>query len=105
MSQLTRQFDALFAYSPLHNVKGDKPYPSTLLVTADHDDRVVPLHTFKYCAEIQYALGSQDFQDKPLLARIEVKAGHGAGKPLSKVIAEHADILAYIAWSLQVELK
>jgi prolyl oligopeptidase len=93
-------FETLIKYSPLHNVATDKPYPSVLLTTADHDDRVVPLHSFKFISELQYRVGSQPFQKRPLLIRIETKAGHGAGKPLAKIIEEYADVYAFIADAL-----
>lgn len=67
-----------------------------MVLTADHDDRVVPLHTYKLVAELQHTAGALDGQ-KPLLARIEVNAGHGAGKPTAKIIAEASDIYAFIA--------
>jgi len=66
------------------------------VTTADHDDRVVPLHSFKYAAQLQYVFEGSAHQTKPLLIRIETKAGHGAGKPTAKVIEEIADIYAFI---------
>ncbi len=80
-------FKALYAYSPLHNLKPGTAYPPTLITTADHDDRVVPAHSFKFAAALQAAQGGQ----APVLIRIETKAGHGAGKPTSKLIDEWAD--------------
>ena len=74
------QFGYLYKYSPLHNIKKGTKYPATLITTADHDDRVVPAHSFKFAAEMQYAQGG----DAPILIRIDTKAGHGAGKPVSK---------------------
>ena len=71
-----------------------------LLTTGDHDDRVVPLHSFKFIAQVQHALGKVLPGTNPLLIRIETKAGHGAGKPTSKIIEEYADVYAFIAWSL-----
>lgn len=102
------EFKALYAYSPLHTVKRDKAYPPVLVTTADHDDRVVPAHSFKYTAEMQAA--AMDFSKGgastgPVLARIETKAGHGAGKPTSMIIAERSDILAFAANALGLELK
>jgi len=79
-------------------VKNDVEYPSILITTADHDDRVVPLHSFKMISGLQYALGDKGFQKNPLLIRIETKAGHGQGKPTSKVIEEVADIYAFICY-------
>ncbi len=87
------QFAALHAYSPLHNIRGGRDYPAVLVTTGDHDDRVVPAHSFKYAATLQAA----DTGPAPKLIRIETDAGHGAGKPTDKLIAERADILAFIA--------
>jgi prolyl oligopeptidase len=80
-------FKALYAYSPLHNIKPGTSYPPTMIITADHDDRVWPGHSFKFAAALQAAQSG----DNPVLIRIETKAGHGAGKPTSKVIEEIAD--------------
>ncbi|CAJ0933761.1 unnamed protein product, partial [Mesorhabditis belari] len=87
-------FPYIYKYSPLHNIAFPKAgqWPSTLLMTADHDDRVVPSHTLKYMAELYHKAKQHPDQQNPLLARIEVKAGHGAGKPTSKIIAEYVDI-------------
>ena len=83
----------LLGYSPTHNIKHDgTPYPAILVTTADHDDRVVPAHSFKYAATLQ----SADTGDRPKLIRIDSKAGHGAGKPIGKVIDEYADIYSFI---------
>jgi prolyl oligopeptidase len=87
------QFKALYAYSPLHNIAAGKNYPPVLVMTADHDDRVVPAHSFKYTAALQAA----DTGSAPKLIRIETNAGHGAGKPTSKIIEERSDMLAFIA--------
>ena len=87
------QFKALKAYSPLHNIRAAQKYPPVLVMTADHDDRVVPAHSFKYTAALQAA----DTGAAPKLIRIESNAGHGAGKPTSKIIEERADMLAFIA--------
>lgn len=86
------EFHALYAYSPLHNLKPGTVYPSTLITTADHDDRVVPAHSFKFAATLQEAHAGEN----PVLIRIETKAGHGAGKPTSKRIEEVADQLAFL---------
>jgi prolyl oligopeptidase len=87
------EFEALYAYSPYHNLKKGTEYPATLIITGDHDDRVVPLHSFKYAARMQQV---QD-GNNPILIRIETRAGHGAGKPTAKKIEESADILAFLA--------
>ncbi|WP_347304038.1 prolyl oligopeptidase family serine peptidase [Croceibacterium sp. TMG7-5b_MA50] len=86
-------FRTLRAYSPLHNVKAGTPYPALLVTTADTDDRVVPGHSFKYVSTLQ----ASDLGPRPQLIRIETRAGHGAGKPTDKAIAESADILAFLA--------
>jgi prolyl oligopeptidase len=95
----------LLAYSPIHNVKvhKDHPYPAIFLSTADHDDRVSPLHSFKMAAEIQHTLGKDPRQTAPLLIRIERKAGHGAGKPTDKIIAEYADGYAFISQHMNLK--
>ncbi len=86
------QFDVLRRYSPLHNIHAGTHYPATLVSTADHDDRVVPGHSFKFAATLQAAQGGS----APVLIRIETKAGHGGGKPTAKQIDESADILAFV---------
>lgn len=86
-------FAYLYAYSPLHNVQEGVKYPSTLITTADRDDRVVPAHSFKFAAELQEKHGGSN----PVLIRIETNAGHGAGKPTSMIIEEAADRWAFIA--------
>lgn len=90
----------LKAYSPLHNVK-EVAYPATMITTADHDDRVVPAHSFKFAAELQ----SKHQGDNPMLIRIETSAGHGAGKPTSKQIEEAADILSFMFYNTQSAYK
>ncbi len=94
-------FKALYAYSPLHNIKNGATYPAVMVTTGDHDDRVVPAHSFKYTAALQAA----DTGPAPKLIRIEVNAGHGAGKPTSKIIEERSDILAFIANTMKLEVK
>jgi len=94
-------FKYLLGYSPLHNIKEGIHYPATLAVTADHDDRVVPAHTFKFMAELQ----SKHKGANPVLARIESQAGHGAGKPTSKLIEESADIYSFIMHNLGMNPK
>ena len=90
----------LIGYSPLHNIKNDGTrYPSIMVTTADHDDRVVPAHSFKYAATLQEA----NTGDNPKLIRIDSKAGHGAGKPISKVIDEYADIYSFIFYNLGID--
>ena len=89
-------FPALRAYSPLHNIKPGTRYPATLITTADHDDRVVPAHSFKFAAALQAAQAGP----KPVLIRIDTKAGHGAGKPTTKMIEESADKLAFLVFEL-----
>eukprot|EP01088_Endostelium_zonatum_P017100 TRINITY_DN4884_c0_g1_i1.p1 TRINITY_DN4884_c0_g1~~TRINITY_DN4884_c0_g1_i1.p1 ORF type:complete len:260 (+),score=57.21 TRINITY_DN4884_c0_g1_i1:524-1303(+) len=91
-------------YSPVHNVRGDiGEYPAVLLTTADHDDRVWPGHSFKFCATLQEVVGGRDGgQRQPLLIKVEKKSGHGAGKPTEKAIEDTADIYAFIAWALDL---
>jgi prolyl oligopeptidase len=86
------EFPALNAYSPLHNLEPGRSYPATLITTGDHDDRVVPSHSFKFAAALQAAQGG----DAPVLIRVETRSGHGAGKPVSKQIDEAADCLAFL---------
>src|SRR5690606_12181585 len=93
------EFRALYAYSPLHNVKAGAKYPPTLVTTADTDDRVFPAHSFKYAAAMQAAQGG----DAPVLIRIETKAGHGAGKPTAKQIEEQVDIYGFLMKNLGVK--
>ena len=87
------QFRTLLAYSPLHNIKPGIRYPATLVTTADHDDRVVPGHSFKFTAALQ----SAQVGDAPILIRVQTRAGHGLGKPTSIWIEEYADIYAFLA--------
>jgi prolyl oligopeptidase len=95
-SDNAEQFKAIYAYSPLHNLKPGTKYPATMVTTADHDDRVVPAHSFKYAAALQAAHAGE----APTLIRIETRAGHGAGKPTSKLIEEAADKWAFLVKSL-----
>jgi prolyl oligopeptidase len=95
------QFKTLYAYSPLHNLKLGTAYPSTLITTADHDDRVVPGHSFKFAAALQAAQGG----DAPVLIRIQTKAGHGFGKPTSIIIEEQADLWAFVIKALNIQDK
>jgi prolyl oligopeptidase len=92
------QFHNLLAYSPLHNLKPGTQYPATLITTADHDDRVVPAHSFKFAAELQACQAG----DSPTLIRIDVNAGHGAGKSTQLQIAEWADVWSFVLYSMDV---
>ncbi len=94
------EFKALYAYSPYHNLKSGTEYPPTLVSTADHDDRVVPWHSFKFAAQLQAAHKGVN----PVLIRIETKAGHGSGKPTAKIIEEVADEWAFLARHLKMKL-
>ena len=95
------QFDYLIKYSPLHNLREGVEYPATLVTTGDHDDRVVPAHSFKFAAELQHCHKG----DNPVLIRIDTNAGHGAGKPTSKRIEEIADTFAFIFENTNTEYK
>lgn len=97
--QSKEMFEYLLGYSPVHNVKEGVEYPATLVTTGDHDDRVVPAHSFKFASELQ----EKQSGTNPVLIRIEVNAGHGAGKPLSKTIEENADIQAFTLYNMGVE--
>ncbi len=90
-SDVENEFKALYAYSPLHNIKKGVAYPATLVTTADHDDRVVPAHSFKFIATLQ----EKGARTNPYLIRIDVNAGHGAGKPVAKQISEWTDVLSF----------
>ena len=94
------EFKTIYAYSPLHNIKKGTKYPAVLITTADHDDRVVPAHSFKYAATLQEAQAGT----APILIRIETRAGHGAGKPTSKQIDEQADIYAFLIKNLEIKV-
>uniref|UniRef100_A0A915CSW3 Prolyl endopeptidase n=1 Tax=Ditylenchus dipsaci TaxID=166011 RepID=A0A915CSW3_9BILA len=102
-------FEFIYKYSPLHNIRltKDVQWPSTLLMTGDHDDRVSPLHTLKYIAELYHFLKTEaaGWQKNPVLARIEINAGHGAGKPTTKVIAEIVDMYCFLQRTLGMEWK
>ena len=93
-------FDYLYKYSPVHNVKRTC-YPATMVTTGDHDDRVVPAHSFKFAAALQEGQSC----DNPVLIRIETKAGHGAGKPTDMIIAEQADKWSFLLWNMGLEYK
>jgi len=92
-------FEYLKAYSPLHNVKQGVAYPATLITTGDHDDRVVPAHSFKFAAELQ----AKQMGNNPILIRIETNAGHGAGTPVSKTIEQNADLQAFTLWNMGIK--
>jgi prolyl oligopeptidase len=86
------EFKSIYAYSPYHNIKPGTAYPATLVVTGDHDDRVVPAHSYKFAAALQAAQGGL----APILIRIDVRAGHGIGKPTSKLIGEATDVVSFL---------
>jgi prolyl oligopeptidase len=100
-SDNAEEFKALYAYSPYHNIKKGTKYPPTLVLTADTDDRVVPGHSFKFIAALQYAQAGP----APVLARIETRAGHGAGKPTTKMIEEIADEWAFLVKNLGMKIE
>jgi prolyl oligopeptidase len=99
-SENAEEFKTLYAYSPLHNIKSGTRYPPTMVITADHDDRVWPGHSFKFAAALQGAQAGPS----PVLIRIETKAGHGAGKPTSKVIEEIADRWSFLVKTLDMDI-
>ena len=99
LSENEEEFEALLAYSPYHNTQEGTCYPPTLVTTADHDNRVVPWHSFKYAAALQHDQGCKN----PLLIRVETRAGHGAGKPTWMQIEEIADQWAFLSWALGME--
>lgn len=102
-SDQAEYFPVLYKYSPLHNLKRGVHYPATLVTTADHDDRVVPAHSFKFAATLQ---ANNNFDGtNPTLIRIETRAGHGAGKPTSKQIEEAADIWSFVMYNLGMDFK
>ncbi len=94
-------FEYLYGYSPLHNLEPGTAYPATLVTTADHDDRVVPAHSFKFAATLQECHQGNN----PVLIRIDTKAGHGGGKPLAKVLEEQADIYGFIMYNVGMKVK
>ncbi|HEX7904789.1 MAG TPA: prolyl oligopeptidase family serine peptidase [Chitinophagaceae bacterium] len=100
-SDKKEDFEYLYKYSPVHNLKPGVSYPATIVTTADHDDRVVPAHSFKYAATLQAAQAGTN----PTLIRIESKAGHGAGKPVSKQIEEVTDIWSFTMYNLGMPFK
>ena len=100
-SDKKEDFENLYKYSPLQNLKPGVKYPATLITTADHDDRVVPAHSFKFAATLQ----ADNYGTNPTLIRIETKAGHGAGKPTNKQIEEAADIWSFVMYNLGMDFK
>ncbi len=96
-----QEFEALLAYSPYHNLKEGTDYPATMIYTADHDDRVLPAHSYKFAAALQHAHAGQD----PVLIRIDVRAGHGAGKPTAKRIEEWADLWGFLVQHLHMDVS
>ena len=89
-------FEYLKNYSPVHNVEKGVEYPATLVLTGDHDDRVVPAHSFKFTAHLQ----DKQMGDNPTLIRIETDAGHGSGTPISKKIEEAADVMGFVLYNI-----
>ncbi|MEP6584931.1 MAG: prolyl oligopeptidase family serine peptidase [Ginsengibacter sp.] len=100
-SDKKEDFENLYKYSPLHNLKAGVKYPATLVTTADHDDRVVPAHSFKFAATLQ----ADNDGTNPTLIRVETKAGHGAGKPTGKQIEEVADIWSFVMYNLGMDYR
>ncbi len=101
LSTNEEQFNYLYKYSPLHNIKENTSFPAVLVITGDHDDRVVPAHSFKYIATLQ----EKHSGTNPVMIRIETKAGHGAGKPTKKLIEEAADIYSFTFFNLGVDIN
>ena len=99
-ARLQNSFGTLLPPVPVHNIKPGTEYPATLVTTADHDDRVVPGHSFKFAAALQAA----QVRPAPILIRIETEAGHGAGKPVSKMIDESTDELAFLVRTLDMKV-
>ncbi|EGC37993.1 hypothetical protein DICPUDRAFT_53590 [Dictyostelium purpureum] len=103
-SDVPEEFDVLIKYSPLHNIPSDtKEYPSILIATGSHDDRVTPLHSYKFAAELQHKLGKK--VENPLLITVTQSAGHGAGKPLRTILFEQADVFNFISKCINYDLK
>jgi prolyl oligopeptidase len=90
--QSVEMFEYLLGYSPVHNVREGLEYPATLITTADHDDRVVPAHSFKFAAQLQ----SKQSGSNPILIRIDKDAGHGAGTPTHKIIDRYSDVFSFV---------
>jgi len=106
-SDVAEEFQNLLGISPLHNIKerDECQYPAVLLLTADHDDRVVPSHSLKYMATLQNALSTSAKQTNPLMIRVDTKSGHGAGKPTSKSIEEYTDLFCFLVKSLGIQYR
>jgi len=106
-SDVADEFQNLLGISPLHNIKerDDCQYPAVLLMTADHDDRVVPSHSLKYMATLQHNLKNSTKQTNPLMIRVDTKSGHGAGKPTSKSIEEYTDLFCFLVKSLGIQYR
>jgi len=105
-SENKTEFESIIRYSPLHNLKpptADWQYPAMMLLTADHDDRVVPSHSLKYMAQLYHVVEKNPNQTHPLIIRIETQAGHGAGKPTSKKLDQAADIFAFLKRVLSLQ--
>lgn len=100
-SESKEMFEYLCGYSPLHNVRKGVKYPATLVMTGDHDDRVVPAHSFKFAATLQ----ADNSGRNPTLIRIDTNAGHGAGKPIAKIIDAQADMWAFVMKNLGMTVK
>lgn len=94
-----KMFEYIYKYSPVHNVKDGIQYPATLITTGDHDDRVVPAHSFKFAAQLQ----AKQKGSNPVLIRIETKAGHGSGTPVSKTIEQYADLFGFTLWNMGIK--
>ena len=99
LSENKDEFEALYAYSPVHRVREGTCYPPTLITTAERDDRVVPWHSFKFAAAMQQAQGCPN----PILLRVETRAGHGAGKPVWMQIEDYADQWAFLVSALRMQ--
>ena len=93
-------FEYLKNYSPVHNVKEGVEYPATLVITGDHDDRVVPAHSFKYGAKLQ----QNQANDDPILIRIGTSTGHGSGRPTKKIIEEYAEKWAFMFYEMGIDI-
>src|SRR5207248_10132711 len=97
-----KQFDWLYAYSPYHHVKAGQEYPAIMFMTADSDSRVDPMHAKKMAALMQAEAANGQSRERPILLRIDTKAGHGQGKPITKQIEEQIDIYSFLLWLLGV---